>query len=258
MKTLFTKALTVVALGALTSLPANADIVTWNFAGQITSHIPSPLPGGPFLPPVGTNFSGSITFTTTPTGVVSSDGTHAEWDIATISSFSLDGPASVWNNITFPITQGSIAVDNSATLDRLLFRLSEGEFQIRLDFQQHGTNPSALSSVIPPCSPPALGLFDVATFSFTDIDVQETSAGVITSLTGPSAVCGRRSHDFNGDARSDIAWRQTSTGAAALWLMNGAAILQSGGLGTVPNNWQIVGQRDFNGDGKSDLLWRDT
>ena len=34
-------------------------------------------------------------------------------------------------------------------------------------------------------------------------------------------------HDFNGDGKSDIAWRQTG-GAAALWLMNGAQVSQSG------------------------------
>jgi hypothetical protein len=64
-------------------------------------------------------------------------------------------------------------------------------------------------------------------------------------------------HDFNGDSKSDIAWRDTS-GNAAIWLMNGAATLSAGGLGMVPNSWSLVGQRDFNGDGKADLLWRDT
>jgi subtilisin family serine protease len=64
-------------------------------------------------------------------------------------------------------------------------------------------------------------------------------------------------HDFNGSGSSDILWRQTG-GTPAVWLMNGAQVLQSGGLGAVPTNWQIVGQADFNGDGKYDLLWRDT
>jgi hypothetical protein len=40
--------------------------------------------------------------------------------------------------------------------------------------------------------------------------------------------------------------------------MNGAQLLQSAGIGTVPTVWSIVGQRDFNGDGKADWLWRDT
>jgi FG-GAP-like repeat/Galactose oxidase, central domain len=64
-------------------------------------------------------------------------------------------------------------------------------------------------------------------------------------------------HDFNGDGESDIAWRD-GNGDTAIWLMNGTTVLSSGGVGTVPAAWSIVGQRDFNGDGKYDLLWRDT
>ncbi len=65
------------------------------------------------------------------------------------------------------------------------------------------------------------------------------------------------SHDFNGDTKSDIAWRDTS-GDVAIWLMNGAQVATSAGLGTVDTIWSIVGQHDFDGDGKRDLLWRDT
>src|SRR5258706_15321658 len=66
------------------------------------------------------------------------------------------------------------------------------------------------------------------------------------------------SHDFNADAKSDIAWRGTS-GDAAVWLMNGAQVLQAAAVATAdPNVWTIVGQSDFNGDGKADWLWRDT
>jgi Subtilase family/FG-GAP-like repeat len=64
-------------------------------------------------------------------------------------------------------------------------------------------------------------------------------------------------HDFNGDGKSDIVWRDTS-GNTAVWLMNGAQLVTSGGIGAPPLAWSIVGQRDFNGDGKYDLLWRDT
>jgi hypothetical protein len=64
-------------------------------------------------------------------------------------------------------------------------------------------------------------------------------------------------HDFNDDGKSDIAWRDSS-GNTAIWLMNGTQVLSAAGIGSVPTNWSIVGQRDFNGDGMSDLLWRDT
>src|SRR5262249_45153926 len=64
-------------------------------------------------------------------------------------------------------------------------------------------------------------------------------------------------HDFNGDGKSDIAWRQSNNNAA-IWLMNGATLSSGAGVGGAPSNWQIFGQRDFNGDSKHDLLWRDT
>jgi hypothetical protein len=64
-------------------------------------------------------------------------------------------------------------------------------------------------------------------------------------------------HDVNGDGVSDITWRYTG-GNLATWLINDAGVGSTGGLGTVPGNWSIVGQRDFDGDGKTDILWRDT
>ncbi len=66
-------------------------------------------------------------------------------------------------------------------------------------------------------------------------------------------------HDFNGDGKTDIVWRDT-LGNTALWLMNGNAIMNGGiaYLGNVSSNWTIVGEDDFNGDGYADLLWRDT
>ena len=64
-------------------------------------------------------------------------------------------------------------------------------------------------------------------------------------------------HDFNGDGKSDIAWRDGS-GNAAVWLMNGVTLLQVAGLGAEPAAWSVAGQRDFNGDGKADWLWHDS
>ncbi len=65
-------------------------------------------------------------------------------------------------------------------------------------------------------------------------------------------------HDPNGDHKSDIAWRDTTNGSTAVWLMNGSSIVSSAGLGAPSTTWSIVGQRDFDGDSKADLLWRDT
>ena len=62
-------------------------------------------------------------------------------------------------------------------------------------------------------------------------------------------------HDFNGDGKSDILWRN-SNGSVAAWLINGGQVTQSGTIAIEASDWQIVGQRDFNGDGKADILWR--
>jgi hypothetical protein len=68
---------------------------------------------------------------------------------------------------------------------------------------------------------------------------------------------GCASHDFNGDGKSDLVWRDTA-GNTAVWLMSGTQVLSSAGIGAPPLTMAFVGQRDFDGDGKSDLLWRDT
>jgi hypothetical protein len=65
-------------------------------------------------------------------------------------------------------------------------------------------------------------------------------------------------HDFNGDCASDILWRNNTNGGNVMWLMNGAAITSSLGLGNVTTDWSIVGQRDFNGDGFVDIVWRNS
>jgi FG-GAP-like repeat len=64
-------------------------------------------------------------------------------------------------------------------------------------------------------------------------------------------------HDNEGGGVSSIGWRQ-SGGAMAIWAMApNATIFRTFSYGTVPANWQIVGQRDFNNDGIYDFLWRD-
>ncbi|TMH93500.1 MAG: VCBS repeat-containing protein [Betaproteobacteria bacterium] len=66
--------------------------------------------------------------------------------------------------------------------------------------------------------------------------------------------------DHDGDGRSDILWRNASTGENYLYPMNGTTILAGEGfLRTVADlNWKIAGVGDFDGDGKADILWRNS
>ena len=77
-------------------------------------------------------------------------------------------------------------------------------------------------------------------------------ATIASWIVEPSNRC-----DFNGDGKTDILWRNKSTGQNVVWFMNGAAFSSYSWIDTVTDtNWQIVGTGDFNGDGKTDILWR--
>lgn len=67
-----------------------------------------------------------------------------------------------------------------------------------------------------------------------------------TSLYGPG---------FRGYA--DILWRQASTNAMSIWLMNGATPVGYGGS-AVAAGWGIVGTGDVNRDRKDDIVWQHT
>ena len=64
--------------------------------------------------------------------------------------------------------------------------------------------------------------------------------------------------DFNGDTKPDVLWRHTSTGANAVWLMDGVTLLGIVDLPALCNPYTIVGVGDFNADTKPDILWRNT
>ena len=65
--------------------------------------------------------------------------------------------------------------------------------------------------------------------------------------------------DVNFDGTADLAWRNTSTGATATWLMNTLGLREGatfpGGAGL---DWVIQGVSDIDGDGPADFVWRNT
>jgi FtsP/CotA-like multicopper oxidase with cupredoxin domain len=64
---------------------------------------------------------------------------------------------------------------------------------------------------------------------------------------------------LNPNAKTDILWRNSSTGANLVWFMDGVTVAGSNDLPSISNtNWKIVGTGDFNNDTKPDILWRNT
>lgn len=60
--------------------------------------------------------------------------------------------------------------------------------------------------------------------------------------------------DMNGDSRSDILWRSTSTGSLVIWFINGVNVTGFGSFAG-PAGWEIRAVKDVNGDGFDDMIW---
>ena len=66
--------------------------------------------------------------------------------------------------------------------------------------------------------------------------------------------------DFDGDGKSDILWRNSSSGQNYLYAMDRIAIRPTEGyIRTVADqHWEVKGVGDFDGDGRADILWRNS
>ncbi len=66
--------------------------------------------------------------------------------------------------------------------------------------------------------------------------------------------------DFDKDGRSDILWRNDTTGTTAIWFMNGTTLGGASGATTlqIGSAYRVAGVGDLNGDGYADIIWRNT
>jgi hypothetical protein len=58
---------------------------------------------------------------------------------------------------------------------------------------------------------------------------------------GPSDWLVAETGDFDGDGKSDILWRNTTTGDTAIWFLRGTRVTSTASLGTVDLGWTIQG-----------------
>jgi hypothetical protein len=77
-----------------------------------------------------------------------------------------------------------------------------------------------------------------------------TSADVRVASSAP-----RKRRDTNLDLKTELLWRNASTGATSLWLMNGTAMAGGAELMSDPQ-WRVAHFGDFDGDRRADLVWR--
>lgn len=179
----------------------------------------------------------------TPDGVVTwPPRGYVPWDAlpATSNRWSFSNPVGyfVGTNVTVTGPTGNLAVTKET--------LASGYGDETLVFQPAGMNymrPDGDTTyrVTLTSNAPDFGLPSPYSYAVTVIDAETLDP----ALTG----------DFDGNGRSDLIWRNETTGQTAIWLMNGTTF--SSGT-TVMNNaaWRPALLGDFNGDGKSDIVWR--
>jgi hypothetical protein len=80
----------------------------------------------------------------------------------------------------------------------------------------------------------------------------------LSGLRGVAPVTQAVKNDFNGDGKSDILWRNATSGDTYIYLQNGFNVASEGSVRVVAPVWKIAGTGDFDGDGKSDILWNNS
>ena len=191
------------------------------------------------------------------------DGVQDQFVFENLTGFPTDNPVYMWQFGSYQATVNTTG-NWSWVANTYQTQLRQGNWDWVTQTQTWlgigGTQSSPLGS--PQTIPNSMYLTSApAFFGSNPWPWVDPSTGTVYTLPAKARFYKMRektaSHDFNGDGKSDIAWRDTS-GDAAAWLMNGAQLLQSTPYGTAPTVWSVVGQRDFNADGKADWLWRDT
>ncbi len=62
--------------------------------------------------------------------------------------------------------------------------------------------------------------------------------------------------DFNADGKADLLWRNSVTGDALVYLMNGLLVSSSKSICVGASSWTPIHTADFNADGKADIVWK--
>ncbi len=137
-------------------------------------------------------------------------------------------------------------------------------------------------SVMPDAGPDwhILGVGDLGVRGRSDLVMQNIKTGAVKMWIGfdgpPDSERNLRSvkpgwsveaiADLDGDGKSDIVWRFTSTpanpspnpndnGVVFVWFMDDGVITEIKHRGGAPIDWKLVGAADLHGNGRADLVW---
>src|SRR5205085_253462 len=86
-----------------------------------------------------------------------------------------------------------------------------------------------------------------------------TANSTAATVTVTAAVPLILRRDFNRDGKADILFRNESTGANSVWIMNGTSRSSIVALTSLAGStWHMEGAADFNSDGSTDILFHNS
>jgi FG-GAP-like repeat/FG-GAP repeat len=95
--------------------------------------------------------------------------------------------------------------------------------------------------------------------SYHSADGSVLSWPVVSEFINPASTTALKVGDINGDGKSDIVWRNMSSGNVVISLMDGNAATWRGiTQSPIATTVRLEAIGDFDGNGKADLLWRNT
>ncbi len=159
-------------------------------------------------------------------------------------------------SLTFHQSMGATSAPQTITLTNFnSVSISISSITTSTDFAQTSTCgtsvPASGSCNISVTFNPSIRAIRNGTLTISDSSPDSPQVVVLLGVVGNTHA------DFQGDGKSDILWRNSSTGQDAIWLMNGTSSTAQLFITPVADpSWQMVGTGDFDGDGNSDILWR--
>jgi hypothetical protein len=95
-------------------------------------------------------------------------------------------------------------------------------------------------------------------FRWVDDNAVPTSPDQIYGLDNVSIYTPIPNHDFNGDRKTDIFWRNTVTGENLVSLLDGTTISDNQWIVNIGPDWKPAAFADFNGDKANDIVWQNS
>ena len=216
------------------------DAYVVQFPAGFAPVIPANTPPGTYYVGVRLNYTDADSSNNTTVGWDSQAITVGATSDATPPSVSITYPSvSSFSTGTSPVILGGYSSDNVGVLD-VRWSSNRGG-----SGTASGTNPWSASI-------PLQSGANVLTLTARDVAGNSSSTSLTVTLTSTTTL-----GDFNADGHADIVLRSYANGANAVWLMNGASLLNILNLPALPNtSYHIDGTGDFNSDGKPDVFWR--